>query len=271
MPPMRSVALVFVSPAPSLVASSHRPCLRRSASTRATADRLLCRSPARAWRHQLMARRSLFRSPQLGSPYFMGDSRLVRRSRKPVWAVSSIEGSNPSLSAQTSQNLWPSRAFLRRTDSCWRAGVRCDGLLAAFPSARDGFGETGTFVMLRTSGNGWPVSLRALPCRRAKDVSPRASTHCPTFRHKRISKTPSSPVVPCTNRRGLGACPPCRPCKHLGDDSRKGSAVREADLRDGVAASVLLLSEYGTRAYCARLANDGPSEAVSQGQTWLYL
>jgi hypothetical protein len=47
-----------------------------------------------------MARRSLFRSPQLESPYFTGDSRLARRSRKPVWAVSSIEGSNPSLSAK---------------------------------------------------------------------------------------------------------------------------------------------------------------------------
>jgi len=46
-----------------------------------------------------MARRSLFRSPHAKSPYFKGVSRPACRSRKPVWAVSSIEGSNPSLSA----------------------------------------------------------------------------------------------------------------------------------------------------------------------------
>ena len=44
-------------------------------------------------------RRSLFRSLGAKSSVSMGEFETMRRSRTPVWAVSSIEGSNPSLSA----------------------------------------------------------------------------------------------------------------------------------------------------------------------------
>jgi hypothetical protein len=43
--------------------------------------------------------RSLCGSLKQQKPYFTGDSTRATRSRKPVWAVSYIEGSNPSLSA----------------------------------------------------------------------------------------------------------------------------------------------------------------------------
>jgi len=45
-----------------------------------------------------MSRRSLFRSPEDESPYFMGLTANSRRSRKPVRAFRSFGGSNPPLS-----------------------------------------------------------------------------------------------------------------------------------------------------------------------------
>jgi hypothetical protein len=44
--------------------------------------------------------RSLYRSLETRHPYSTGGYGRSSRSRKPVWAVSSIEGSNPSLSAK---------------------------------------------------------------------------------------------------------------------------------------------------------------------------
>ena len=42
--------------------------------------------------------RSLCRSLHTQHAHFMGDYGRLPRSRKPVWAIPSIEGSNPSLS-----------------------------------------------------------------------------------------------------------------------------------------------------------------------------
>jgi len=106
MPPVRSVKS---GECLSETASKRTPPRRPS---RAHANQQLRKAPdvvlsvkrAQGRAQQLMAHRSLFRSPQLESPCFKGDFGPLRRSRKPVWAVPSIEGSNPSLSAPSPLN-----------------------------------------------------------------------------------------------------------------------------------------------------------------------
>ena len=59
----------------------------------------------------------------------------MRRSRKPVWAVSSIEGSNPSLSAQASHNLGLSGDFFGAVRAAGVPGVLVRPTPRSFPLA----------------------------------------------------------------------------------------------------------------------------------------
>src|SRR5437764_13227011 len=57
----------------------------------------------------------------------------MRRSRKPVWAVPSIEGSNPSLSARRPETYGLAGHFVGALIAAGVPGVRCDRLWARSP------------------------------------------------------------------------------------------------------------------------------------------
>jgi hypothetical protein len=118
----------------------------------------------------------------------------MRRSRKPVWAVPSIEGSNPSLSAEASRvsgrivatrarsgrlaaparpAIWPVRPMMRRAHrviaarwsfapaKLWAAGVPLSRFNDVWPSACSTFAiSAGAWTRPRR----WTARAVALPC-----------------------------------------------------------------------------------------------------------
>jgi hypothetical protein len=88
--------------------------------------------------------RSLCRSLGTQCPYFTGDWGSISRSRKPVWAVSSIEGSNPSLSAP--QPVFPGLSRDNtgsRTDTVGRARGSTQASVSPRPQAPHRNGNPG--------------------------------------------------------------------------------------------------------------------------------